>query len=432
MMQGYKPDFLGHELDVPLPEFTPQVVEDVLHRPEVLREGRFADYLHYTIAMHRDFRTPLFSALNINWHDKRVVEGNTRWSPDSRVGAANQLTGEYYGHNVWDKGHMAMRANAAWGPSDSREALNASEGTYYYTNAALQHENFNRDEWVELEKWIGSLDDAENGLICEFTGPVFGDFMRTVRPSGVPVAYVPPSFFKVIAYVDKTLKAAQPAADPVDWLAVRAFLVHQDEAALADRRGRRKFNNQVYQVAIAEVERLTGLKFHDRIASRNPIFFSNSEAAEAVGHTAEGPEYRDINGAQDIITSGQDKRPNTYRDDEVGVYIAGAMVDPSGNEREREWVSLLNLSGEAVSIDGWTLLDRSRRSHTLSGEIQPGEARCIKPMGDIRLVNNPGDAAPGLIILNDENGDQIDRVSYRKKDLPGENKPVVFAYTYTD
>ena len=108
------------------------------------------------------------------------------------------------------------------------------------------------------------------------------------------------------------------------------------------------------------------------------------------------------------------------------------MVNPKGDEREGEWVSLLNLGGETISIEGWRLLDRNRKTLTLTGEIGAGEARRIEPKGAIQLVNTPKEERPGLIILNDANGDQVDRVSYRKQDLPGEGTPLVFAYTYTD
>ncbi|HIG39035.1 MAG TPA: hypothetical protein EYQ14_00585 [Gammaproteobacteria bacterium] len=36
----------------------------------------------------------------------------------------------------------------------------ANDDTFFYTNAAFQHKFFNQDEWLKLEKFVGSLDLA--------------------------------------------------------------------------------------------------------------------------------------------------------------------------------------------------------------------------------------------------------------------------------
>ncbi len=422
-MAGYRADFLGADDGVTIaqPQFTPELAASVLYE-DGLREGAFADYATYTVAMHQTFRAPLFAALNIHREGDPGTTRKDRWRIDERVGETNQLGPDYYANNPWDRGHIAMREAAAWGPS-KREAQIADDDTFYYTNSALQHRNFNRDEWVALEDWVLDLAENQATRVTEFTGPIFGDYMRTIRPSGRATAFVPSAFFKVIAYVGEA-----------GALETRAFIVMQDEAAIADRKGRSRFNNQIYQVSVAEVEEKTGLLFDNKLANANPIWFSGGASTPAVKNLdlEDGPEARDINGVEDIVKTATEDRPNAYRDDEVGIYIAGAMVNPVGSEREGEWVSLLNLSADAISIEGWQLIDRSRRTHILSGEIGAGEARCIRPNGAIRLVNAPDDTKPGLIILNDANGDQIDRVSYRKQDLPTEGEPLVFAYRYGD
>lgn len=418
-MFGYDPRFLDVEFEIPLPQFRPGLVEDVLARPE-LRDDVYADYIYYTVAMHREFRTPLFAALNIDRTKRRKTERGDRWDTDSRVGDENQLNNDYYRRNDWDRGHLAMRAATAWGDT-GRQAQKAADETFYYTNSTLQHANFNQDEWLELEKWVLSFSDAKDGKVCEFSGPIFGDYMRTVRPTGRAVAYVPVAFYKVIAFVNQE-----------DEFEVRAFIIYQDEKALADKQGKKLFNNQIYQVSVTEVERLTGLEFPDELAMKNPIWHDKTEAACAIKNVTQFPERRDVNGAEDIIRREDEPRPNAYKDDEVEVYIAGALINPAGNEAENEWVSLINLSAEPISVEGWTLLDKERRKTVLTGEIGPGEARRVQPLGAVRLVNSPKDTDPGLIILNDANGDQIDRVSYRKKDVPAEGQVLIFAYTYSD
>ena len=418
-MAGYDPDFLGADHRIAPPRFTPRLAGSVLEAPR-LREGAFADYATYTLAMHQGFRAPLYAALNIH---RAGDPGTTRkddWRIDERVGEANQLGPDYYSNNPWDRGHIAMREAAAWGPT-KRDAQLADDDTFYYTNAALQHRNFNRDEWVELEKWVLEFAEDHATRVTEFTGPIFGDFMRTIRPAGRPAAFVPSAFFKVMAFIG-----------PDGALAVRAFIVMQDEASLAGMSGRKRFNNQVYQVSVAEVEARTGLVFDNALADANPIWFSEGSEALSVKNVDTFPEVRDVNGAEDIVTDALTGRPNAYKDDQIPVYIAGAMVNPKGDEREGEWVSLLNLGGETISIEGWSLLDRNRKRLALTGELEPGQARRIEPRGAVQLVNTPDETRPGLIILNDAAGDQVDRVSYRKQDLPGEGRPLVFAYTYTD
>lgn len=415
-MQGYDPKFLDTPFELPLPKFKPGLVADVLSRPD-LRDSVYADYIYYTVAMHREFRTPLFAALNIDRTRRKQTDRGDVWTIDSRVGDEHQLNNDYYVRNDWDRGHLAMRAATAWGDT-GRQAQKAADETFYYTNATLQHANFNQDEWLALESWVLDFQDARDGRVSEFSGPIFGDYMRTVRPTSRPVAYVPVAFYKVIAFVN--LDGA---------FEVRAFLIYQDEKALADKNGKRLFDNQIYQVSVAEVERLTGLEFADELATANPIWFRDSAAARRVENVTIFPERRDVNGPQDIMRAETQPRPNDYKEDNVPIFIAGALVDPVGDERTGEWVSLLNLSAATISIEGWTLLDKERRVCRLTGEIGPGEAVRIHPLGDMRLVNSPSDDEPGLIILNDAAGDQIDRVSYRRKDLPGEGRVLSFAYT---
>lgn len=422
---GYDPEFLGWDKPIPLPKFTLPLKPDVLDR-ETLKDGVYADYIYYTLSMSETFRAPLFTALNIDQVNKHKAERSSRWFLDERVGAENQLGEEYYYKNAWDRGHLAMKHAASFGET-ARKAQQASDATFFYTNAALQHERFNQDEWLALEQWVLNFKGARHGRVCEFSGPVFGDNMRTVRPTDQTLSrepgYVPSAFFKVIAFVNLD-----------GLLEVRAFVIFQDEQSLADKSGRKTFNNQIYQVSVAEVERLTGLEFPDELAAVNPIWFSESESALKVKNVTSFPERRDINGEEDIIASETQDRPNDYRDDKVEVYIAGALVNPAGRDSEGEWVSLINLSSEAISVRGWTLLDRNRKAHTLDQDVLgPGEAiRVETGGGGFQLVNAPSDDRPGLIILNDENGDQIDRVSYRKKDVPAEGKVLIFAYTYSD
>ncbi len=412
-MTGYDPNFLTET--VPLPTFSPTIFGEVLHRPE-LRDGVFADYVHYTVAMHRGFRTPLFAALNVDQDLHKQVARTDRWRIDTRIGRENQLDNAYYHRNPWDRGHLARRATAAWGPS-AQAAKRASDETFYFSNAALQHANLNQDEWLALEEWVFNLDLDKGNRFSVFSGPVFGEFMRTIRPDEREPAFVPSAFFKIIFFMNQS-----------DMLEVRAFLMPQDEKALRDKSGRRIFDHQIYQVAVGEIERLTGLEFPEVLPGRNPLFYVDRAEVRADNNVTDFPERREVNGSADIVRDNAAPREITFADDAVDVFIAAAMVNPAGNEREGEWVSIANLTGETVSIDGWTLVDDKRRVERLTGSIGPGEAVRIQPLESVRLVNS---RSAFIQLLNDRN-EQIDRVPYTKEQATREGKPIVFAYRDLD
>ena len=409
-MPGYDPNFLPSP--VPLPAFSPSVAGDVLRRP-TLRDEVFAEYANYTVAMHREFRTPLFAALNVDQDLYKSTARSDDWRIDSRIGAENQLDNAYYRSNPWDRGHLARRATAGWGATP-REAQRASNETFYYSNASLQHENLNQDEWLALEEWVFDLTIDKGNRFSVFSGPIFGDFMRTVRPDGRPPAFVPSAFFKIIFFMSQR-----------DELEVRAFLVPQDEASIRDKGGRRIFDHQAYQVSVTEIEALTGLDFPDVLPERNPMFFNpNPDASERL-NVREFPERREVSGPADIVRDNERPRSVSFADDEVDVFIAAALINPTGRERDEEWVSIANLTNETMSLDGWKLIDDRRRTLELKETtLGPGEAVRIQPLHPVALANNRA----GFIQLVDADDRQIDRVPYTADQARREGKPTVFAY----
>lgn len=409
---GYDPNFLPEP--VPLPDFRPELAGDVLRRPE-LRAGVFADYVNYTVAMHGPFRTPLFAALNVDQSLRKTTDVDQRWRTDSRIGPENQLDNGYYFDNPWDRGHLARRATAAWGET-LKAAERADADTYFYSNASLQHRNLNQDEWLALEDWVLNLEIDEGDKFSVISGPVFGDFMRTIRPEGRAAAYIPSAFFKIVIFMNQ-----QAALD------VRTFLMPQDEKALRDRQGRRMFDHQIYQVSVAEIEEKTGLDFPEVIPQRNPIYRWDSDRARARNVT-EFPERREVDGPADVIRGADEDRPISFADEEVDVFIAAAMVNPSGAQRDGEWVSIANLGADPVSIDGWRLIDDQRRERELEGTIPPGEAVRIQPLTPVMLANSRN----AFIQLVDADARQIDRVPYTKEQAQRAGTPVVFAYRDLD
>jgi DNA/RNA endonuclease G (NUC1) len=125
-MAGYNPRFL-REIHLPLPEFTTATSGQIAETTE-LREGIYADYINYTVVTNAKFRAPLYVALNVDQNKLKDTKRTDKWNLDWRIGGEFQLNNEYYRDNPWDRGHMARRANAAWGETQ-RDAQRASDQT---------------------------------------------------------------------------------------------------------------------------------------------------------------------------------------------------------------------------------------------------------------------------------------------------------------
>ncbi len=421
-MSGYKPKFL-QGIELPLPSFTAELQRSILKDDPDLTDGMIADYIHYSVVMNasEERRSPVFVALNIDQKKLISVGRSNNWRIDSRIGAENQLDNSYYKNNPLDRGHMARRATAAWGNS-RREAQKASNETFYYSNSCLQHSNLNQDEWLGLEDWVLDLKLDLDGKITSFSGPFYTDFDRTVRPAGRTTALIPTGFFKVVCFVNKDTKA----------LDVRAFAMYQDVEALRDKSGRRRYNNQTYQVTVAEIEELTGLVFDDAVYEANPLFYAPAEPGDNERtrelnelNIATLPERAEIGTPGDILNR-DDKRQTVY-DDVIDIFIAAAMVDPKGNDKKGEWISLINLGENEIDISGWKLADNSASisidkvvTEPAARKLLPGQSVVIGPVSPIQLAND-GD----VIRLFDNNDARIDWVNYTK-DMVSTGRPVLF------
>jgi endonuclease G len=112
------------------------------------------------------------------------------------------------------------------------------------------------------------------------------------------------------------------------------------------------------------------------------------------------------------------------------------MVNPEAPERENEWISLINLTGEDVDLDGWTLTDTKRTPLDIGKDangnkrvLGPGEAVSIKPIKPLQLADTGG--AIGLYTKPEDGearGKRVDRVTYTKNDVKKEGVPVVFNF----
>jgi uncharacterized protein YukJ len=114
--------------------------------------------------------------------------------------------------------------------------------------------------------------------------------------------------------------------------------------------------------------------------------------------------------------------------DDLRVAILAALVNPEGPENQPrstgrpESVYLLNRTSEAISMDGWSILNRVDHAQAIESGItlSAGEVRTFE------VPNAPLSNSGGLITLLDQDGNKVDGVSYTKKQGRDEGKVVVF------
>jgi uncharacterized protein YukJ len=103
------------------------------------------------------------------------------------------------------------------------------------------------------------------------------------------------------------------------------------------------------------------------------------------------------------------------------VLIVGALVNPIGPAPERETVTLLNATPQAIDLAGWKIADQQKQKLALSGSIAAGETRRIALAPPVALGNKGG-----IITLLDDRGLKVHGVSYSKADADREGWTVVF------
>ncbi|MBP2294998.1 DNA/RNA non-specific endonuclease [Azospirillum rugosum] len=297
----YDPQFLGDGFVVPLPS-----LGDGL-RTSAYGQGVVLDYTHFSLVMHAGRRVAIYTAHNVDAARTVRVPGGLPWKMDERVGEF-QLGPEVYANNKIDRGHLVRRQDVLWGTVG--EAKLANKATFFYTNAAPQHENFNQDEWVTLEDWV--LQDATDFSyrLCVFTGPVLrsDDPVLSDLPPGLRAGFrmagqaqIPAAFWKLIVLRDGTAGG--------DDLSAVAFAMRQTEM-WNDKEGKRLLDLKVHQVTIGAIERWTGLDFGDLKAVDELEWSQERERLRAAGRE---PAWPEIHGPSDIVYSRAARRARGMR-----------------------------------------------------------------------------------------------------------------------
>lgn len=102
------------------------------------------------------------------------------------------------------------------------------------------------------------------------------------------------------------------------------------------------------------------------------------------------------------------------------IRIVAALINPIGQERGNETVTLLNTSPEPIDLTNWVIADNTGKQ-TLNFKLTIGETQRVSLSNNIQLSNTRD-----TITLLDAQETIIDQVSYESNDLPDEGRTKVF------
>jgi uncharacterized protein YukJ len=105
------------------------------------------------------------------------------------------------------------------------------------------------------------------------------------------------------------------------------------------------------------------------------------------------------------------------------IFIVSAMVNPVGDERAGENVTLLNVSDQEVDIGNWSIADKHKRKKIIESQVmKPGEFITVQLSGGKTQFSNKG----GIITLLDKKGVKVHGVSYTRAQAKKEGWTILF------
>lgn len=107
---------------------------------------------------------------------------------------------------------------------------------------------------------------------------------------------------------------------------------------------------------------------------------------------------------------------------DADVRIIAALINPQGDDKGKETVTLLNLSPNAIDLTDWLLKDKFNNSLNLVGNtIAPGGTTTIALSGNDAILSNSGGK---IVLYNKQN--PIHEVSYTKAEIGEQGWTTVF------
>ncbi|WP_314457431.1 DNA/RNA non-specific endonuclease [uncultured Microbacterium sp.] len=179
MSDGYDPDFLGIPLPLPAPT----------------RPATRLDYPRFSVLLDEERRFAAVTGVVIDGATLRDQPRTGEWRLDPRVDDDAQAGPEVYSRNDLDRGHLVRRRDPGWGSAS--EARDATEATFFYTNAAPQAAGFNQSKelWLGLEDHVLAYAETTDQRVAVFTAPVLDEADPPYRGIRVPLR-----FWKIAAW----------------------------------------------------------------------------------------------------------------------------------------------------------------------------------------------------------------------------------------
>lgn len=209
-------------------------------------------YTHFSIIQSASRRLPLVTAVNIDGERAFKLKRRGEWRFDGRIADEHQIGNDLYARNPFDRGHMVRRRDPGWG--DSREEAQQGEiDTFHYTNSVPQHEGLNQRDWLGLEDYILEAAETRGFRVSVFTGPVFREDDRRLKPHvGSTEVPIPEEFWKVAVMINDVTGA----------LSATGYVLSQGQMIRSLTEAAFILGEYAtYQVQIARIEAETGLDF---------------------------------------------------------------------------------------------------------------------------------------------------------------------------
>jgi endonuclease G len=259
--EGFQEEFMGVRIPMPVPNAG--LRKQLAYRTDS-PSSYTLKYHHISTIHHAVRRVPVVSGINVHGKYRYEALGKDsrkdKWFRDNRLDYDVQLNDAWYAKSGFDKGHLARREDAEWGETMAA-AKRAADMTCSYTNAIPQVPALNRaimgyhGLWGLLEAKLLEAgvrnENRKSARVCVFSGPLFTPDDPVYK--GVQVAL---SCFKVVAWYDGT-----------GALRTTCFRLSQESLVGEVDFEVLRFDDvfKTYQCPLAEIEKVTGLAFHERL-----------------------------------------------------------------------------------------------------------------------------------------------------------------------
>jgi endonuclease G len=280
-MNGFSIHFLSDTLEISMPDYKAYSYDVAVNKETSEDE---LDYIYYSVIQSKTRRVPIISASNVYRVNFEKVERSGSFKKDPRINDSEQLSStDYKLFNTIkaaaiEKGHMTKREDVQWDyDGDEMNARNAAISTFFYPNAAPQHDSLNNGPWKYLENSViikGRV--PEPAKVSVFTGPVLDklDPEFKVKLTDGSTFQIPVLFWKVIYYFKSDGKLYRAGflmgqINPlrrdnlINEIGFRNFELTETKSSLKPFLEFKEDEN--YQVAVSLIEELTKLKFQKAI-----------------------------------------------------------------------------------------------------------------------------------------------------------------------